>query len=142
MASQNSTSSIAFKANTDINAAFYKTLMMPLHKDPQDDILVNMYPTMFSDHLYFNGETISHVKDGKTIMSWAAVSGKEGKRSKEFQHIEGEGPLPEGLWRLRQNNLQSIDDISIGQRFIGIFGQGKWPGLERSWGNQRIWIDP
>ncbi|MDG5817095.1 peptidoglycan-binding domain-containing protein [Chitinispirillales bacterium ANBcel5] len=48
-----------------------------------------------------------------------------------------EGPIPEGIWWLKRDNLQCIDDLGF---WRGTFG-GTWPGGVKRWGRYRLWLE-
>lgn len=92
--------------------------------------------------LFFDGVYLYWREDGGESMQWPAVSGRNGFQSRYNQSEKGKGPLPEGTWIVRQSQYQSIQDIPFSQRLYGLVGQGTWPGLEYSWGEDRIWLEP
>ena len=76
--------------------------------------------------------------------SFPAVSGRPDADggfdlSAERQAERGVGPLPEGVYHIHVDEVQSI---STGDRVLGVFGRGAWPGGTYSWGEQRVWIHP
>ncbi|WP_105102097.1 L,D-transpeptidase [Microbulbifer pacificus] len=92
--------------------------------------------------LSFNGKSLQWLDaNGKVVNEWAAVSGREGYQSGEFQGQEDKGPIPEGIWAVRQERLQ-VRDQSAWQEFKGMFGLGTWPGGHNSWGDYRVWLEP
>ena len=93
----------------------------------------------------FDGKKFTLYENGKPIMSWDAVSGKDGYRSPEYQNLKDTGPIPEGTYVARQSELQrmSYTDWIIGwTRLLSEDLGGKWPGSEYSWGNSRVWLEP
>lgn len=77
---------------------------------------------------------------------WAGVSGAIGFQDKEHQSVEDKGPVPEGRWHVRQVRYQRFDDIPLEYRllyrFIPRAPVGTWPGGTRSWGRNRVWLEP
>ncbi len=79
------------------------------------------------------------------------MSGNPDFQCKEYMNIPNRGPIPEGDWIVKQNNLQYYKDIpswqkkghALAQRcgFSGI-PLGSWPGGTPSWGEERIWLEP
>lgn len=92
------------------------------------------------EYLAFDGERFMHVRYGRVVRAWPAVSGEEGYRGREHQGIRDHGPIPEGQWTLRQDRHQSIQDVSIHKRLFNLAGEGPWPGDTTSWGHNRIWV--
>jgi hypothetical protein len=90
----------------------------------------------------FNGRELVLRENGSPILNWAAVSGRPGKQSPEFQTQRSQGPLPEGDYRFNLGGLQKYDELSGGQRLLGAVGAGEWPGGQRSWGRYRFWLTP
>lgn len=74
--------------------------------------------------------------------SWAAVSGRPGYQTKEYQETEDKGPIPEGKWFVKQTKYQSAKSRTQWEKFKNGIGRGKWPGGTSSWGNHRIWLEP
>ena len=93
----------------------------------------------------FDGKTLTIYQDNKPIMSWEAVSGKEGFQSPKYQNLKSTGPIPEGTYVARQSELQfiSAQDWLVGwSRVIDKNLGGKWPGSTVSWGTSRVWLEP
>ena len=93
----------------------------------------------------FDGKKFTLYENDKPIMSWDAVSGKDGYRSPEYQNLKDTGPIPEGTYVARQSELQRMSptDWIIGwSRLLSEDLGGKWPGSEYSWGNSRVWLEP
>lgn len=65
-----------------------------------------------------------------------------GFQGAEHQGKKNKGPLPEGDWILRQSERQDIKNLSTWERAKSALGKGKWRGLENSWGNTRVWLEP
>jgi len=87
----------------------------------------------------FDGKKFTLYENDKPIMSWDAVSGKDGYRSPEYQNLKDTGPIPEGTYVARQSELQHL---SVTNAIIGLAGVGEWPGSEYSWGSSRVWLEP
>ena len=93
----------------------------------------------------FNGKTLTLYVDDKPVRSWAAVSGKKGYQSPEYQDKKSTGPIPEGTYVARQENLQFMDlkGLVVGTAVVVKENRGgKWPGSYYSWGNSRVWLEP
>ena len=103
---------------------------------------VNVKPGQYA---VFDGKKFTLYENDKPIMSWDAVSGKDGYRSPEYQNLKDTGPIPEGTYVARQSELQRMSptDWIIGwSRLLSEDLGGKWPGSEYSWGNSRVWLEP
>jgi hypothetical protein len=92
--------------------------------------------------LRFNGRELVLRENGSPILNWAAVSGRPGKQSPEFQTQRGQGPLPEGDYQFNVSGLQKYDEISNWQKFKSALGGGEWKGGPDSWGRYRFWLTP
>lgn len=90
----------------------------------------------------FDGKEFKAIENGKVVKNWSAVSGRPGYQGAEHQGEKDKGPLPEGEWILRQDQLQTIDKVSEWERLKGAVGRGTWRGLEDSWGKTRVWLEP
>ena len=109
----------------------------PTKKDTFDKP-VNVKP---GQYLKFDGKTLTLYQDNKPVMSWDAVSGKPGFQSPEYQDKASTGPIPEGTYVARQEELQHINTIGA---LAGLIPgkHGEWPGGTISWGNSRVWLEP
>jgi hypothetical protein len=109
--------------------------------DPYADMLDNeMARGDNPEMLRFNGRNLQYILNGKVVREWPAVSGRPNRQSKEYQYERNQGPIPEGKWQLGER--QDINSIGSWDRVKGFFGGGSWRGLEDSWGNHRIWLNP
>ncbi len=109
---------------------------------PTFETPVNTKPGQYA---VFDGNKFTLYENDKLIMSWDAVSGKDGYRSPEFQNLKDTGPIPEGTYVARQSELQRMSptDKAIGlSRILGKKYGGKWPGSSYSWGESRVWLEP
>jgi len=119
---------------------------------------VRSWPRPPKPHLTFDGRRLcwqGHPHNGKC---WNGVSGEKDHQSKEHQNVIDKGPLPEGRWRVRQSEFQTMDDEPLIMQMIwGIWpGQGmtrlagdylpiggtNWPGGTAAWGRNRVWLHP
>ena len=102
--------------------------------------------------LYFDGSSL-HWRQPGYARSWRAVSGtKEYWENNRFsvadQRKEEEGPLPEGVYHVRQDEFQIRDSslFELGKQALakarGRKKGGSWPGNEEAWGDQRVWVEP
>ena len=107
--------------------------------------------------LKFDGKKFSLVNGDDEILSWPAVSGKEGYQSSEYQNIKGMGPIPEGNYEVRQDKYSSMN---IGSDILGTYYPkirrnlpeiirefmppklGSWSGGSKAWGTQKINLVP
>ena len=88
----------------------------------------------------FNGRNFD-LYDGEQLKySLDAMSRKEGYQCKEYQNIPNAGPIPEGIYYMRQNQRQTIDPL---RAIAGLspFKYG-WRGGIPSWGIRRIPLVP
>ncbi len=90
-------------------------------------------------HLTFDGKNLRLYKNNILVKSLSAMSGKRGFQERRYQPIPDKGPLPEGLYYLRQNRRQNL---TLGPAFWGIFERGTWPKTVYGWGLKRVWLDP
>ena len=67
------------------------------------------------------------------------MSGNPNFQERKYQNLKNKGPLPEGNYRVKQNNVQ---DINIIDNMLGIADAGKAPGGWYSWGKHRVWLTP
>ena len=102
---------------------------------------VNVKPGQYA---VFDGKKFTLYENDKTIMSWDAVSGKDGYRSPEYQNLKDTGPIPEGTYVARQEKLQyiTLPDAVLGVAAIVGEQIGSWPGSYYSWGSSRVWLEP
>lgn len=103
---------------------------------------VNTKPGQYA---VFNGKTLTLYVDDKPVRSWDAVSGRPGFQSPEYQAQESTGPIPEGTYVARQEQLQFMDlkGLVVGTAVvINEDWGGKWPGSYYSWGGSRVWLEP
>jgi len=89
----------------------------------------------------FDGKTFTLYVDNKPAISWNAVSGQPGYQSPAYQDQKSTGPIPEGTYVARQEELQHITPVGF---IAGLIPgkHGEWPGSEISWGNSRVWLEP
>ena len=59
----------------------------------------------------FDGQTLHWVGRPFNGKKWPAVSGKHGYQTWEFQKMMSTGPIPEGIYHLRQSNLERAADM-------------------------------
>ena len=126
-----------YKADKNAEPKSQKPSDTPTFKKP-----VNVKPGQYA---VFDGKKFTLYENDKPIMSWDAVSGKDGYRSPEYQNMKDTGPIPEGTYVARQSELQRMSPIDwvIGwSRLLSEDLGGKWPGSEYSWGSSRVWLEP
>ena len=85
----------------------------------------------------FDGEYLRFVENGNTILELPAMSGNPNFQERKYQNLKNKGPLPEGNYRVKQNNVQDIENS-----IFEMIGQGKAPGGWSSWGKHRVWLTP
>ena len=98
--------------------------------------------TIEAEQLLFDGQKLRWLRGGRTIASWQAVSGKEGYQKKGYQSVSDKGPIPEGLWEVRQSEYQRMPDRGIAEALLAEVGGSAWPWGESAWGQHRIWLHP
>lgn len=89
----------------------------------------------------FDGKKFTLYVDNKPSISWDAVSGQPGYQNPEYQNRESTGPIPEGIYVARQEELQHITPIGFVTGLIP-GKHGEWPGSSMSWGSSRVWLEP
>ncbi len=103
-------------------------------------------------HLEFDGRTLTgYGKNGK-VKTWDAMSGHSDYQCKTNTNVKGKGPIPEGVWDVKRNQLQHWNDISLKSKMASYLSpilkpirgksSGEWPGGPISWGEHRIWLKP
>lgn len=92
--------------------------------------------------LEFDGQTLTATNNEKTLKSWPAMSGKPGYQSRAATEIEDYGPIPEGIWHLNPDELQTYSPEKESRGWRGPNGETPWLGGTRSWGNHRIRLEP
>jgi type VI secretion system secreted protein VgrG len=94
-------------------------------------------------YLVFDGEQLCWM-NGDDLLDecWPSVSGRQGHQTSSEQCAQNKGPLPEGVWAVRQSELQEIGDRNPLEMIAAEFGRTAWPGGESSWGRFRIWLHP
>lgn len=81
-------------------------------------------------------------RKNKKVISWPAISGKEGYQSPNNHKLKNKGPLPEGKWLVKQDEYQKMPSRNWIEEIAAELGKTAWPGGESSWGKNRIWIHP
>ena len=111
----------------------------PKSQEPSDtptfEKPVNVKPGQYA---VFDGKKFTLYENDKPIISWNAVSGKDGYRSPEYQNLKDTGPIPEGTYVARQSELQHITPYGI---IAGVANAGTWPGSLYSWGSSRVKLE-
>ncbi len=94
---------------------------------------INVNPNQYA---VFDGKVFTvHMGNGHTI-KFAAMSGKPEYQDPKYQDVKDGGPIPEGTYVARQEELQKRDDYSFIKKYTS------WPGFYYSWGNSRVWLEP
>ena len=75
------------------------------------------------------------VDESKTVNTLKAFTGSPDLQPPLGQDKVNEGPIPEGIWWLKQDNLQCIDDLGFWKR---ITGSRAWPDGIKRWGRYRL----
>ena len=84
----------------------------------------------------FDGVALTVNTNDKRTGYWGAMSGMPSYQGKEMQKEKDKGPLPEGIYVIRQINAQHRDKYSAKGKITG------WPGGYASWGDHRVWLEP
>ena len=106
---------------------------------------VSFWPAFGSEdipEMEFDGQTLTAINNEKTLKSWPAMSGKPGYQSRAATEIENHGPIPEGVWHLNPDELQTYSPEKESRSWRGPNGETPWQGGTRSWGNYRIRLEP
>jgi len=97
-------------------------------------------------YLDFDGKTLTLCKNQKPVKSWGAISGKPDYQYKRMQSIADKGPLPEGKYLAKQENLQHFSDLPFWNKVVSMIPRlniGGFPsGGTATWGNHRVWLTP
>lgn len=126
--------SVAEQENMEGQASSTGTISVPQHKPRYAE-------------LNFDGQKLDWVENDQVTKSWPAMSGDKDYQSRDYTGLKNKGPIPEGSWYLRQQNLQNFDDLPTIDKAISYVGSvtklagkplGKWPGVNIAWGNHRI----
>ena len=120
------------------------------------------YQNIGTEILTFDGQNLTYSwqegnkEDGYTInsVSFKAISGKGDhagdsywKVTKEFDYSDEAqensfvGPIPEGVYSVKKDDIQYLSDQSILKRLGNHLGRGGFPGGRFSWGNNRWWVN-
>ena len=84
-----------------------------------------------------NGE-ITPFEDGiRLVKELPAFSGNTEKRAKEFTGVQTEGPVPEGVWWVARDKVETYSSIGYLERMIG----SQWLGGEARWGKYRMLLE-
>ncbi len=99
---------------------------------------VSSWPAFGPDdvpELEFDGLNLTAVNNGRSLKSWPAMSGKRGYQDRESTAIENIGPLPEGLWQL---NPEEMETYSPGKEETNWFSREQpWQGRHQILGKQQ-----
>ena len=65
-----------------------------------------------NDYLLFDGFKLTWYRNDKPLKSWKAMSGDPNPKyqKKSNQGLSNYGPLPEGVWDVKQSEYQSVED--------------------------------
>ena len=74
----------------------------------------------------------------RLIKEIPAYSGNAEKRSEEYTGELNAGPVPEGIWWVAKNKVESYSSIGFLERMVG----SQWDGGESRWGKYRVWLEP
>ena len=114
--------------------------------------------------MLFDGKKLMFLQDGIPVRWFDAVSGREGYQKSQYQNLANKGPIPEGTYDVKQDELSyysflpgsfwshpvdnffMIPNASINwftTKALGGFGKfGKFPGGRGAWGNSKISLLP
>lgn len=80
--------------------------------------------------------------------SYEAVSGRAQEDgsfsySEDNQAKKGEGPIPDGLYKINPQKTQKFDDLDVANKIVSTLGiGGSFKGGTFAWGEERVWIYP
>ncbi len=84
-----------------------------------------------------NGEIIPFEDGVRLVKELPAFSGNTEKRSEEFTGVQTEGPIPEGVWWVARDKVETYSSIGYIERMIG----SQWQGGEARWGRYRVLLE-
>ena len=134
------------KIDSTITPGFYKAISdysedNPLNNTNMNNRLLQAYEKLSKinnpSRIDFDGEYLRFVENGNTILELPAMSGNPNFQERKYQNLKNKGPLPEGNYRVKQNNVQDIENS-----IFEMIGRGKAPGGWSSWGKHRVWLTP
>ncbi|WVT75239.1 hypothetical protein QM996_09215 [Sinorhizobium chiapasense] len=87
--------------------------------------------------LHFDGKRLNATENGRYSGGWDGVSGAEYYQRPSDQHLPDRGPIPESVYSVGELQYPPRGGWD---RFWGHLNRGKWPKLERAWGNSRAFL--
>lgn len=100
-------------------------------------------PPQPKSELKFNGSKLTWINEkGEVAKTWKAVSGMPGYQTGNHQKEPNKGPIPAGIWIVKQSELQHYESEDWIDRLENMTGNGAWPGGEDRWGSHRVWLSP
>lgn len=87
-------------------------------------------------HVNFDGQCLQFIENGKITLQVPAMSGRTDYQNRKYQSLKNKGPIPEGKYKIKQSNIQKVENTILEQ-----LGRGKSPGGWNSWGKYRVWLD-
>ncbi len=84
-----------------------------------------------------NGEVVPFEDGIRLVKELPAFSGNTEKRSKEYTGAMNEGPVPEGVWWVARDKVETYSSIGYLERMIG----SQWHGGEARWGRYRVLLE-
>lgn len=97
------------------------------------------------EYLFFNGQYLFYFQQSK-VYQYEAVSGRPDENgnfvyTKEQQGIPDVGPIPEGLYNVNTQEIQSYWKTNPINVILAPIHKGKFPGGSFAWGYYRVWIE-
>lgn len=116
----------------------------------------NTWKNIGTEYLLFDGSNLHYFqqkesKEGElslSMNSYGAVSGRAQEDgsfsySEENQAKKGEGPIPDGLYKINPQKTQKYDDLGVANKIVSTLGiGGSFKGGTYAWGEERAWIYP
>ncbi|MFT7098697.1 MAG: hypothetical protein ACJAS6_000562, partial [Rickettsiales bacterium] len=96
-------------------------------------------PTNQSIVVNFDGQYLSYTDLNGSLVRIPAISGRDGYQNPQHQGLADQGTLPSGTYYVNQGAYQQIDFYG---ETVGVVGIGTWPGSTKSWGTERVWLEP
>ncbi|KMQ49583.1 hypothetical protein CHISP_3514 [Chitinispirillum alkaliphilum] len=107
------------------------------------------------EYLVFNGSSLKwfdedgkevpfKVNDTTSVNTLKAFTGSPDLQPPEGQDEVDKGPIPEGIWWLKRDNLRCIDELRSRDKIplVGEYMHARlWPGGVKRWGKYRLWLE-
>ena len=118
---------------------------VPGDEDIHIDLDGKEWKNIGQEYLFFNGNKLHYFVQSKGEI-FDAVSGRPTNGDfvydKASQSLVDEGPIPEGLYYINPQEIQSYFKLSFMQKLLSVFNLGTFPKGPIAWGFDRVWIKP